>query len=348
MLRKELMQMIREELKNKIILELVGILEEEGLNAVKRCLDRNFHNVVITRSISTKDDTIHNDTNEEMIKKFIFHKKLEGLSAKTIDQYTTHTRKLFSVTDKHYSDVTSNDISYYLSTLMMRGNSNTTINNNRKFIKPFFKWLYENEYIKKDIFMKIKAIKYKDKQKEYLTEHEIVNLRDAASDDVRALALIDFLISTGVRVSECSNVKISDVDFATGSVKIYATKTNQYRKVYLDSNANKHLRDYLASRNDSCEYLFANARRNAKGEITNMSANTIQQIIKGYCSKADIQKESCTVHLFRKTLATRLKQRGVDLPIISKILGHNATSTTEKYYLSLLDEDIRYAYMRSA
>lgn len=339
--------MLKDELKNKIILDMVDILCGDQLNELKRCLDRNFYNVIVKKSkVEAYED--HADTNEKMLKKFIFHRRLEGLSDKTLDQYSLHTKKLFSVVDKHYADINSDDISYYLSTLMMKGNSNTTINNNRKFIKSFFKWLYENEYIPKDIFKKIKPIKYEDKQKEFLTDFEIVHLRDACGDDVRGLALIDFLLSTGVRVSECSMVKISDVDFATNSVNIYATKTKKWRKVYLDSNASKHLRDYLKSRTDSCEYLFANVRRNANGEITNMSPSTIQQIVKGYCSKADIQKQSCTVHLFRKTLATRLKQRGVDLPIISKILGHGAVSTTEKYYLSLLDEDIRYAYMKCA
>ena len=79
-----------------------------------------------------------------------------------------------------------------------------------------------------------------------------------------------------------------------------------------------------------------------------MSKETIQKIVKETCGRAGIQKESCTVHLFRKTLATRLKQRGVDLAIISNILGHSSTATTIRYYLSLLDEDVRYAYMRGA
>lgn len=339
--------MIKDKLKNKIILEMSDVLDEDQVNDLKRCLDRNLYLVDVTRS-EAAENVEHEYSNEDMIKQFIFNKKMEGLSDRTIEQYSIHTRKLFAVTDKHYSDVTSNDVSYYLSTLMKRGNSNTTINNNRKFIKPFFSWLYENEHIKKDIFMKIKPIKHEDKQKEFLTEHEIVNLRDACSDDVRALALIDFLISTGVRVSECAGIKIKDVDFINGSVNIYASKTNTWRKVYLDSNANKHLRDYLEMRNDSCEYLFVNTRKNVRGKITNMSSYSIQKIVKRYCAKADIQKQSCTVHLFRKTLATRLKQRGVDLAVIAKILGHSTTTTTEKYYMSLLDEDIRYAYMRSA
>ena len=126
-----------------------------------------------------------------------------------------------------------------------KGNSNTTINNNRKFIKPFFKWLYENEFIKKDIFMKIKPIKFEDKQKEFLTEHEIVNLRDTCGNDVRALALIDFLLSTGVRVSECSNLKKQDVDFNNGSVRVYATKTKQWRKVYKIETKRRRLSYYL-------------------------------------------------------------------------------------------------------
>lgn len=339
--------MLKDILINKVVLEMSDVLTEFQLGMLKRCLDRVFYQAVV-KSKHGGEDVDHRSTNEDMIKQFIFSKKLEGLSVKTLDQYVLHTRKLFQAVDKHYEDITSNDISYFLSTLMAKGNTNTTINNTRKFVKPFFKWLYENEHVKKDIFMKIKPIKFEDKQKEFLTEHEIVNLRDNCNDDVRALALIDFLLSTGVRVSECSNLKIQDVDFKTGAVKVYSTKTKQWRKVYLDSNANKHLRDYLDTRKDSSDYLFVNTRKNKKGILANMSHNTIQKIVKDACYRAGIQKESCTVHLFRKTLATRLKQRGVDLAIISNILGHSTTATTIRYYLSLLDEDVRYAYMRGA
>lgn len=339
--------MLKDVLINKVILEMSDVLTEFQLHKLKRCLDRVFYQVIVKNKNGSADDD-HRNTNEEMLRQFIFNKKLEGLSPKTLEQYVLHTKKLFSVIDKHYEDITSNDISYYLSTLMTKGNSNTTINNNRKFIKPFFKWLYENEFIKKDIFMKIKPIKFEDKQKEFLTEHEIVNLRDTCGNDVRALALIDFLLSTGVRVSECSNLKKQDVDFNNGSVRVYATKTKQWRKVYLDSNASKHLKDYLDARKDSSDYLFVNTRKNSKGILAKMSNSSIQKIVKESCNKAGIQKESCTVHLFRKTLATRLKQRGVDLAIISNILGHSTTATTIRYYLSLLDEDVRYAYMRGA
>ena len=190
--------------------------------------------------------------------------------------------------------------------------------------------------------MKIKPIKRQEKQKEFLTDNEIVHLRDACQNDKRSLALVDFLLSTGVRVSECSNVKLEDVNLNTGEVNIYATKTGTWRKVYLDSNALKHLNDYLSSRADTCEYVFVNTRKK-NNTTTRMRNSTIEKIIQKRCGTAQIRKK-CTVHLFRKTLATRLYKRGMDIAVIAKILGHNSVRTTEKYYLTICDQDIKYIY----
>lgn len=339
--------MLKEQIKNAIISEMAGILTDIQIAILRQCLDRVMDSVCINaRNLGAKAEC--SKSNDQLLEEFRADKRLEGLSEKSLEQYMAHTKKFLLSVNKHCVDVESNDISCYLSYVMDRGNSNTTVNNNRKFIKPFFNWLYENEYIKKDIFMKIKPIKYEDKQKEYLNDHEITKLRDVSKYNTRTQALIDFLLATGLRVSECANVRLKDVNLETGTVNVYATKTKEWRKVYLDAAASKHIKDYLDERNDSCEYLFANVKRNSSGNIERMSSESIQRIVKSCCDKADIQKESCTVHLFRKTLATRLKRSGVELPIISKLLGHKTTSTTEKYYLSLLDEDVRYAYMRSA
>jgi site-specific recombinase XerD len=78
-----------------------------------------------------------------------------------------------------------------------------------------------------------------------------------------------------------------------------------------------------------------------------MKNGSIQKVIQEYCKKADVQKH-CHVHLFRKTLATRLYKHGMELPLIAKILGHKTIKTTEKFYLSIRDQDIRYLYHKYA
>lgn len=242
---------------------------------------------------------------------------IEGLSDATLSQYKRETERFLGRINKHYSEIKADDVYFYLATLMSGKLSVNSVDNARKFIKPFFKWLYENEYIIKDIFVNIRPMKRIDKQKEYLTNEEIARVREASQDDTRSLALIDFLLSTGIRVSECSNLKISDVDFMNGEVSIYATKTNEWRKVYLDPNALKHLQDYLNMRLDSSPYLFVNLKR-THGEIAKISKHSIEKMIHKHCQMANINKH-CTVHIFRKTLATRLYKRGMDITAIARI-----------------------------
>ena len=331
---------MKEEVKNRILMEMQGELTEECLRKLKMCLERNFYN--LTLSEETTELVVANSyTNEKMIEKFEFSRGLEGVSRKTLEQYSRETKRFFDFIGKNYQSVTFEDIQHYLYLLIRNGNMTaTSIDNSRKFLKPFFKWLYENEYIKKDVFIKIKPIKRIEKQKEFLSNKEIVNLRDSAKNDIRALALIDTLLSTGLRVSECSRAKISDVDFVKDEISIYATKTNSWRKVFLDANSKEHLLEYLSSRNDLCPYLFVNERK-TNGQICKMCNCSIEKVLKIYAKKAEIKKD-VNVHLFRKTMATRYKQMGMSIEEIAKILGHKSIKTTEQFYLSIMDNDIRH------
>lgn len=322
-------------------MEMNEQLTNEELRKLKACLDRNFYGVTFVDNC-TEIVKYEVESNQQMLMKFILQQKINGLSDKTIEQYKRETERFFTIVDKNYSEVTPDDISFYLAVLMSKKISMTSVDNARKFLKPFFKWLYESEYIKKDIFLKIKPIKRVEKQKDFLTDEEIVNIRDACQNDVRSLALIDFLLSTGLRVSECSNLKLNNIDFNTGTVNVYATKTSQWRKVFLDSNALKHLHDYLNTRTDTSPYVFVNTRH-TKGQISRMQNCSMQKVVQKYCKCAKIYRH-CHVHLFRKTLATRLYRRGMDITMIATILGHKSLQTTQKHYLSICEQDIKYLY----
>lgn len=336
--------MMKSDIICRVLMEMGDVIGDSELRALKDCLHRSLYGVVLVEE-STEITTMGRIDNADMLKKFLFEKKIEGLSNNTLMQYKRETERLFGSLNKHYTEIKADDVNFYLAILISKRLSANSVDNARKFIKPFFKWLYENEYISKDIFINIRPIKRIDKQKEFLTNEEITKVRDASRDDVRSLALIDFLLSTGIRVSECSNLKISDVDFEKGEVSVYATKTNEWRKVYLDANAIKHLQDYLKVRTDSSACLFANLRRSRDGEVAKMSKASIEKTILRNCKKADIKKH-CTVHIFRKTLATRLYKRGMDITVIAKLLGHKNVTTTEKYYLTICDHDIKYQYSK--
>ena len=83
--------------------------------------------------------------------------------------------------------------------------------------------------------------------------------------------------------------------------------------------------------------------RHVNGQITRMKNESMQKIVQKYCKEANIYRH-CNVHLFRKTLATKLYKKGMDVSKIAKILGHHSVKTTELYYLTVCEEDVRYTY----
>lgn len=333
---------MKEQIKSRILIEMQDVLTIEQLKELKWCLDRNLYGVDISKE-NTALSVSYAVSNEEMIKRYYAQLVVSGKAQRTIEQYLLQIRMFFENVNKNWSEINKDDILLYLGKLMRLNTlSMVTIDNRRKCVKTFFNFLEDNDYIKKNPFRGIGNIKYEQKRKDYLTDDEIINIRDAIVEDesnkkIRDLAIVDFLLSTGVRVSELINIKCSDVDFCKGTVNVYATKTRDWRVVYLDSNAKKHLIDYMNIKKHSSIYLFG-GRSNGK-----ISSNTINNILKKYSSKANINKH-CTVHLCRKTLATKLYKKGMDIGKIANILGHHSVKTTEQYYLTICQDDIYNTY----
>jgi site-specific recombinase XerD len=176
---------------------------------------------------------------------------------------------------------------------------------------------------------KITLIKVAKKDTEALTESEIVKVRDVAHKENKRiyLALTDFLLSTGIRVGELCNLNKSDVNFETREVKVYSTKTNSYRTVYINDNALIHLKDYLNKRKDKNNALFVNKYGNNR-----ISRDVCENILHDIEHKANLNK-SLTVHMFRRTFATKLCERGMDITYVSDLLGHSRIDTSRKYYI---------------
>jgi len=206
----------------------------------------------------------------------------------------------------------------------------------------FFTWAEEEDYIPKNPTRKIKNIKQVHKEKEYLTDDEVEHIRDACKTK-REIAIVNFLLSVGCRVSELANINIKDVDFENDSVTIYGSKTKTYRKGYLNASAKLHLRNYLMSRNDDNEALFVTSR----GNHDRLGNSSLQKEVQAVSERAGVTKH-VTVHLFRKTFATRMSAAGVRIEIIKELLGHSDISVTEKNYVTINKDDIKAAHRRGA
>lgn len=267
-----------------------------------------------------------------MLDKFLSVKHSEGLSTNTLKLYKFNITHFISHTVKTLMEISSDDIRNYLNCKVTGGLSLAYANNIRASISSFFNWMFDYEYIDRNPMCRVKRIKYERELQPCFNEIEIDALRRAAARNPRNLALVDFMLSTGCRVSEVCSVNQNDVNFAARRLRVTG-KGNKQRIVYLTDVAICTLKAYLMTRNDDNDALFVN-NRVPHDRITPRS---IQAALKDLGKLAHI--ENVHPHRFRHTCCTRLLCRGMELQNVSRILGHANVNTT-MYYNNTTDDYI--------
>ena len=334
------------DLKEKFVNDIIIAEQEELTPAQLRALELNIR--VLSRDIDfvqqeCTEVSTYTDDNEYILKVFVANKTLENLSRLSIKAYVNAVRNMLDSLGKNFREVTTDDVKYYLAVYKQRHKvSATTLAGTKRFLSAFYGWAYEEGHVRKNPVRAIKGIKPDPQKKEYLTEHEKELLRDGCKN-VRELALVDFLLSTGVRVGELETLDRADVDFTKKTVNVLGHKTRTYRTVYLSAKAAKHLEDYLNTRTDNNPALFVGSRK----PYNRLGKCAYELILKNLAARVGIKKH-CTVHLFRKTLATTLHRNGCSIEYIAAILGHASTQTTQQCYLSICQEDVQSAFNKMA
>lgn len=305
-----------------------------------------FLKVVLTSELVYEDESITDvsvelDDTNEILTRYMFELKVNQKSDATLRQYKYNLSKFFSCISKGFRDITADDLNYYIAKRMLESNvSINTINNERKSVHAFYKWATENGYIAKADVLKVKNLKSASKMKIILTEQEIEIIRDSCKT-VRELALIDFLLSTGVRVGELVNIRVEDIDFVKSEVHIFAHKTQTFRTVFLDAKASKHISEYVKDKEYQSQYLFSHIYSDEK-----LDESVINKIIHKICERTKITKQ-VTVHTFRKTLASRLHSKGMSAENIAKILGHASMNTTINYYVLIDNSNLQHEFNKA-
>ena len=160
----------------------------------------------------------------------------------------------------------------------------------------------------------------------YLNYNEMEELLESidisTTEGLEKRLLIEMFYSTGCRVSEMINVKISDIDFTNKTIRIMG-KGSKERIVYFGDYASKYLDNYL-SKVKCDKYLFTNK----KGE--KLTINEVEQIVKDIMKHISI-KTHVTPHTLRHTFATHLLNNGADIKTVQELLGHANLSTTGIY-----------------
>lgn len=304
--------------------------KQEVYNAVIKAL-KNC-NVTVSPSIEQYPEA--DSFNKTVLDSFVNAKLIEGKSEKTMSLYKTYIQDLLSHIDKPLDKITTIDIRNYLLEVKARTNNcNRTLDGRRACLQSFFSWCSEERVTEINPVANVRPIKYERIPKEPLNDTEMVMIKEACRD-VRDRALVEFLYSTGVRVSEIVNIKIADVNFDRNEIVVLG-KGNKHRKVYLSDSAKYYLQKYLATRKDKSPELFVCLRAPHK-VITKPG---IEKRIRELGVLAKLNKP-LTPHLFRHTCATNLLRKGMKMNEIQAILGHENITTT-MVYAKNNDEDIK-------
>ena len=210
---------------------------------------------VVLKIFSENEPDKQEISNAEFLKMFLDAKRIEGCSERTIQYYQVTVEHLLSQIESSVRKITTEEIRTYLADYQkINGCSNVTVDNIRRNISSFFSWLEEEDYILKSPMRRIHKIKTKTVVKNVITDEGIEKLRDSCKE-IRDLAMIDLLYSTGIRVGELVNLNIDDIDLEGRECVVYG-KGDKERRVYFDAKAKVHLKEYISERKDQNHALF--------------------------------------------------------------------------------------------
>ena len=250
----------------------------------------------------------NNDSNEKdnfkLLRSFLSAKQVEGRSEKTLIYYNSTLEKMLLKINKQVYNITTDDIRRYLFDYKKEKNSSKiTIDNMRRIFSSFFSWLEDEDYILKNPVRRIHRVKTGRVVKEVLTDENLEILRDNC-DEIRDLAIVEILISTGIRVGELVRLNIRDINFYERECVVFG-KGESERVVYFDARTKIHLLEYLESRTDDNPALFVSL--NKPNERLGISG--VETRLRELGRKCKIPKVH--PHKFRRTLATNAIDKGV-------------------------------------
>lgn len=311
-IRNEIIKNVMEKLKNRA--------EQEILDAVQDILTIELNQYELQERCT--ELTIQDDAPERALKKYIATKRIEGIAESTIRRYADQNEKLLNFLKKPLAEITAYDIRFYLSYRRESGKvSNKTLDGMRRCYNGFFGWLSAEGIIGRNPCAAVSQIKSRKQVRLPYSPIDLEKLRKSCRT-LRDLAIVDFLYSTGCRVSEIARMDISDVDFERMECKVLG-KGNKERIVYLTPVAMMNLQEYIKNRTDDAECLF----EGWKGK--RISKNGIEALVRKLGKSAGVEKAH--PHRFRRTLATNLMDRGMNIQDVAMILGHSDLKTTQIY-----------------
>ena len=335
-----------------ILTGMEHLLDNKQLSELNKSLYYNTNNLDFADNPQNHDIN-YEKTNEILIKEFIKSKKIKGLSESTIRAYTTTINTFNKWTIKSFLELTSEDLKEFFIFYEEQNNcSKTTLNNVRRNLSSFFRFLTDEEKILINPMLRIPPIKEPKKIKKAFTYSEIEKMRWDLSKHVylkytnklsiqgiRNQAIFELFLSSGIRVGELVTLKIDNVDFDECKA-IVTGKGNKERIVYFSEKAKNYILQYLELRDDENEYVFTSRNYNkGKGKLR---IATVGEMIRGLGERVNVYAHP---HKFRRTFCSQMIKKGMPIDQVQKLMGHESIDTTLRY-LDMDDETIEMTHKK--
>ena len=310
---------MKNEIVSEVVQQMLPFLDNVGVKKLQEVLEHTLFYYEVTASAAERTDD-----SAELVNAFLSAKRIEGCSEKTLKYYKTTIDAMVSSLRKSVRHILTEDLRTYLTEYQSRKHSSrVTIDNIRRILSSFFSWLEDEDYIVKSPVRRIHKVKTATSIKETYSDEELERMRDNC-EELRDLAMIDMLASTGMRVGEMVLLNRDDINFAERECVVFG-KGDKERIVYFDARAKLHLQEYLDSRTDENSALFVTLR----APHERIQIGGIEYRLREMGKRLNIPKVH--PHKFRRTLATMAIDKGMPIEQLQRLLGHSKIDTTLQY-----------------
>lgn len=311
-------------MKQKLIIDVIqqmqSCLDNAQLKRLEQVLSMTLSRYDVLETSSFPED----DDNKVLLERFLSAKRVEGCSEKTLKYYRSTIETMLTTVGKGIRHILTEDLRSYLTDYQSRkGSSRVTIDNIRRILSSFFSWLEDEDYIIKSPVRRIHKVKTVSSIKETYTDEDLEKMRDNCKE-LRDLAIIDILSSTGMRIGEMVLLNREDIDFAERECVVFG-KGEKERIVYFDARTKLHLTEYLKSRMDDNPALFVTLR----APYERIQIGGVEYRLRELGRRLEIPKVH--PHKFRRTLATMAIDKGMPIEQLQQLLGHQRIDTTLQY-----------------
>lgn len=311
---------MKQQIISEVMQQMLPHLDNAQMRQLQKVLEKALFGCEIIAQIGKKDT----DDNPKLIDAFVSAKRIEGCSKKTLKYYRTTIESMVASINKGIRHIQTEDLRAYLTDYQSRNQSSrVTIDNIRRILSSFFSWLEDEDYILKSPVRRIHKVKTATNIKETYTDEDLEKMRDSCTE-LRDLAIIDMLASTGMRIGEMVLLSKADINFNERECVVFG-KGDKERIVYFDARTKIHLQNYIDSRTDDNPALFVTLR----SPHERIKIGGIESRLREMGKKLDIQKVH--PHKFRRTLATMAIDKGMPIEQLQQLLGHKRIDTTLQY-----------------